>query len=89
MMLKQIFLLSKLFPAFTISTLESTSPFETSTTHEHRSVLTQELQTSDLWLTTYQLDGYEHFTHLFFAFEQSPGLFNFEHWHFPLFATRD
>lgn len=31
--------------------------------------LLQELQTSDLWFTTYRLDGYEQLTHLFFAFE--------------------
>ena len=33
--------------------------------------LLQELQTSDLWFTAYQLDGYEQLTHLFFAFEPS------------------
>ncbi len=31
--------------------------------------LLQELQASDLWFTTYKLDGYEQLTHLFFAFE--------------------
>ncbi len=29
----------------------------------------QEFQTSNLWFTPYQLDGYEQLTHLFFAFE--------------------
>lgn len=33
--------------------------------------LLRELQTSDLCFTSYQLDGYEQLTHLFFAFEQS------------------
>ncbi len=33
--------------------------------------LLQELQTSDLWFTSYQLNGYEQMTHLFFAFETS------------------
>ena len=33
--------------------------------------LLQELQTSDLWFTSYQLDGYEQLTHLFFVFEPS------------------
>ncbi len=30
--------------------------------------LLPELQTSNLWFTSYQLDGYEQLTHLFFAF---------------------
>ena len=33
--------------------------------------LLQELQTSDLWLTSHLVDGYEQFTHFFFAFESS------------------
>ncbi len=33
--------------------------------------LLQELQTSDLWFTSYQLNGYKQLTHLFFAFEPS------------------
>ncbi len=36
--------------------------------------LLQELSTSDLWFTSYQLDRYEQLTHLFFAFEPSVDL---------------
>ena len=81
-MLEHIFLLSKLWLVSIISTPEIFSLSAIFTTKEENfsgktwpillhSAPFARVQTSDLWLIAYQIDGYEQLMHLFFAFETS------------------
>lgn len=70
-MLEHIFLLWKLWLAFTIRDLHNQRGKLRRQELAYLTPIQHLFQKLDLWFTSYQLDGYEQLTHLFFAFEPS------------------